>query len=160
MSDMLVNLYAERETDNRIALAANGVTCKRALALDKQSIIGFVKQHFSTDNEGWADECSVALGRQPGSCFVAVSEQQPIGFACYDATAKGMVGPLGVAASYRQQGVATVLLNLCFEAMKADGYAYAVIGWVSSEDFYRKCCGAIAIPGSAPGVYSRMLNNL
>ena len=159
MTDMLVNLYAEREADRRVELAANGVVFNRALALDKQAITGFVKRHFSDTSSGWADECSVALGRQPSGCFVAVYDGEPVGFACYDATAKGMVGPIGVAESQRGKGIATVLLNLCFEAMKADGYAYAVIGWVSSEDFYRKCCGAIAIPGSVPGVYSRMLRN-
>lgn len=88
-----------------------------------------------------------------------VDQQRPVGFACYDAIAKGMVGPIAVDAAYRNRGIATVLLNQCFEAMKMDGYAYAAIGWVSSEAFYRKACGAHAIPGSEPGIYSRMLKH-
>ncbi len=157
MADMLVNLYTPRAVDRRAALESDGIVVKRALALDKKTIIEFVQDRFSEHSTGWADECAVALCRQPCGCFVAVDQQRPVGFACYDATAKGMVGPIAVDADYRHRGIATVLLNKCFEAMKIDGYAYAVIGWVSSEAFYRKTCGALAIPGSEPGIYSRML---
>ena len=37
--------------------------------------------------------------------------------------------------------------------MRAEGYAYAIIGWASSVDFYRKAVGAIVIEGSEPGIY-------
>jgi GNAT superfamily N-acetyltransferase len=159
MADMLVNLYAQSNANQHHPSAAEGVLIKRALAVDTAVITAFVRDHFSAESKGWVDECAVTLKRQPVSCFIAVEQGRPIGFACYDATAKGMVGPLGVDAAYRNRGIATLLLNHCFEAMKSEGYAYAVIGWVSSTEFYQKVCGAMEIPGSEPGVYSRMLSH-
>ena len=69
-----------------------------------------------------------------------------------------MLGPIGVDSAYRKRGIANALLHESFEAMKNDGYAYAVIGWVSSEDFYAKSCGAIAIPESFPGIFKRLIS--
>jgi hypothetical protein len=40
--------------------------------------------------------------------------------------------------------------------MRADGYAYAIIGWASSVDFYRGAVGATVIDGSTPGQYPRV----
>ena len=37
--------------------------------------------------------------------------------------------------------------------MRGDGYAYAIIGWASSIDFYRRAVGAVVIEGSEPGIY-------
>ena len=156
MTDMLVNLYADNMTDGRPELKQKGIFIQRALALDTKSISAFIDQNFSETCPGWVDECKTSLYRHPISCFVAIKDKEIAGFACYDATAKGMVGPIGVAESYRKHGIAKALLYSCFEAMKMDGYAYAAIGWVSSENFYKKACGAIPIPGSFPGVYSRM----
>lgn len=159
MTDMLVKLYSERQPDNRLTLQEEGIVFHRALAIDKQIIVDFVAEQFNDICPGWVDECIASLYRHPTSCFIAIKNKAVVGFICYDGTAKGVVGPLGVHASYRKKGIANVLLNLCFEAMKMDGYAYAVIGWVSSEAFYEKSCGAIAIPDSFPGVYSRMVAN-
>ena len=159
MTDMLVKLYSKRNPDNREALEQGGIVFRRALAIDKQIIVDFVAEQFNDICPGWVDECVASLYRHPTSCFIAIKDKSVIGFICYDGTAKGMIGPLGVHASYRKGGIATVLLNQCFEAMKMDGYAYAIIGWVSSTEFYEKSCGAIEIPDSFPGVYSRMVLN-
>ena len=156
MTDMLVKLY-EKLPKNEVTYNADKVKIKRALAIDTQVIVNFVDEHFREICPGWVDECRATLYRHPTTCFIATYENQVIGFACYDGTAKGMVGPVGVAESFRKQGIATELLKHCFEAMKMDGYVYAVIGWVSSESFYEKTCNAIAIGGSFPGVYSRMV---
>ena len=37
--------------------------------------------------------------------------------------------------------------------MRAEGYAYAIIGWASSIDFYQRAVGAVVIEGSEPGIY-------
>ena len=37
--------------------------------------------------------------------------------------------------------------------MRAEGYAYAIIGWASSIEFYQKAVGATVIEGSEPGIY-------
>lgn len=50
----------------------------------------------------------------------------------------------------------------CFilEAMKEEGYGYAVIGWVGDAiGFYEKCLKVIEIPDSEPnqGIYRRLV---
>ena len=35
----------------------------------------------------------------------------------------------------------------------AEGHAYAIVGWASEPDFYRKVAGAVPIAGSEPGLY-------
>lgn len=155
MADMLVKLYGRDFPSQQSALESRGIRIVRALALDKRSVCEFVQRSF--DNPGWVSECEAALLRQPSSCYIAVIGGEVVGFACYDATARGMLGPLGVSERYRGQGIAAELILQCLAAMRADGYAYAVIGWVSSEAFYTRVCGAITIPESAPGVYSRMI---
>jgi hypothetical protein len=41
--------------------------------------------------------------------------------------------------------------------MRAEGYGYAIIGWASSVDFYKKTVGAVVIEGSDPGIYPAKL---
>ena len=91
--------------------------------------------------------------------FLAVKDKEIIGFACYDCTAKGFFGPTGVTEEFRGRGVGTALLYACMAAMKEEGYAYAVIGWVSdAQAFYEKTVQAIPIPDSHPGVYIRKID--
>lgn len=159
MTDMLVNLYAEREPPDERSLNEEGINIQRALAIDKTEICKFVDENFGEKCPGWADECASTLYRQPTSCYIAIKKKKIVGFACYDATAKGMLGPIGVSPIYRNLGIANVLLNRCFKAMKMDGYAYAIISWVSSTEFFEKACGAIALPENFPGIYSRMVKH-
>ena len=42
-------------------------------------------------------------------------------------------------------------------ALKAQGYAYAIVGGVGPAAFYEEAFGAVAIPGSAPGIYAGMM---
>ncbi len=156
MTDMVVDLYRERQW-NECPSGAAEIQIKRALVIDKQLICDFVREHFIDHSEGWIEECAATLYRHPTTCLIAVRHREIVGFACYDGTAKGMVGPMGVAQAYRNKGIATAMLNAAFNAMKADGYAYAIIGWVGSVEFYEKACGAIALPDNFPGIYSRML---
>lgn len=153
--DMLVNLYRLEDQNYRYEkVAQEGIRILRAMAGNTTLVQKFVLREFP-DTPVWVDECAVALTRQPVSCFLAVYENQIIGFSCYDATARGMVGPIGVAEEFRGMGIATVLVDSCMQAMREMGYAYAVIGWVSSPGFYKKICNAVEIADSEPGVYER-----
>lgn len=155
--DMLVNLYADLKKTDEGSLSKIGIRIQRALAVDRSEICTFVQDNFPESSPAWVDECSSTLYRHPTGCYIAIKDREVIGFSCYDATAKGMLGPIGVSRSYRRMGIASALLGSCFEAMKMEGYAYAAIGWVSSAEFYEKTCGAIALPESWPSVYSRMI---
>ena len=53
------------------------------------------------------------------------------------------------------EGIALLLATL--HGMKDAGYGYGVIGGAGPVDFYKKCCGAIVIEDSTPGVYRWMV---
>lgn len=151
MSDMLVKLYdlpplaPPRDPD---------VTVRRALAPEQHLVLDWVRRVFS---DFWVSECTVAYTRTPPAVFVATHAGKPVGFACYDATARGMFGPTGVDESVRGRGIGRALLLAALHDMSAQGYAYAVIGGVGPADFYERVVGATLIPDSEPGVYRGML---
>jgi ribosomal protein S18 acetylase RimI-like enzyme len=167
MTDMLVKLYALPKVMTLLnILNQKGLEIRRAHASEKYVLSEWVRRHF-TDSP-WAAECEVALENRPVSCYIAVEKSQVyvssknpydlpdellVGFACYDVVSKGMFGPLGVHEKYRKQGIGSALLLACLHAMKEEGYAYAVIGWVASEAFYAHAVGATVIPDSAPGIF-------
>ena len=157
MTDMLVRLYDLPPDDGSISrLAAEGVSIKRPLAMDAGTVEEFVAGAFP-QTPGWRHECRATLMRQPPSCFVAESAGGLLGFACFDAAARGMFGPTGVIEAHRGRGIGRALLLSCLRSMSAEGYAYAVIGWVSSQDYYRRSVAAVPIEGSEPGLYRRAL---
>lgn len=153
--DLLVRLYdlaPKGELDARLNTA--GITIRRALAPELAPVIAWIRRHFT---EGWASETLVALCRQPVSCFVAIRQGQLLGFACYDATAKGFFGPTGVDEAERGQGIGHALLLACLLDMRAQGYAYAAIGDVGPVDFYARTVGATPIADSTPGIFAGLL---
>jgi ribosomal protein S18 acetylase RimI-like enzyme len=153
--DYLVNLStlpSDPQSPERMAKA--GVTIRRALPPELKLIVGWVGAQFGN---GWASETTVAIGRQPPSCFIATRDRELVGFACHEATARGFFGPTGVEESVRGLGIGRALLFACLNDMKAMGYAYAVIGDVGPSAFYEKTVGAMPIPNSAPGIYAGML---
>ncbi len=153
MSDLLVNLYDIPE----IPQLQDGIKIKRACPTDISKIIQFVRDEFC---EGWANECSRALHNSPVSCFIAVKDKKIIGFACYDATAKGFFGPIGLLKTERGNKTGSALLLSCLHAMRNDGYAYAVVGWAGDAfPFYKKAANAIMIPNWSPikSIYSNMI---
>lgn len=154
--DMLVRLYREASwKSDETALRTAGITLKRVLGPDIARVQEFIRAEFS---DGWANEASVALYRAPSTCFIAVQNKRVVGFACYDATAKGMFGPTGVKGGLRGTGVGAALLIRCLRAMWHDGYVYAIIGGVDdARGFYEKVVGAEAIEGSHPGIYAQMI---
>jgi len=95
MADMLVKLY-DLDFKYNDKLAEEGIAIKRACIVDKDAIMGFVKENFR-DEPVWVHECEYALFNNPTSCYIAVQNKTVIGFSCYDATAKGFFGPMGVS---------------------------------------------------------------
>jgi predicted N-acetyltransferase YhbS len=155
--DMLVKLYDLPASASAFArLHERGIEIRRALAPEKHKIIAWVRESFS---EGWASETEVAFARQPVSCFIAVKEGKVFGFACHDATCRNFFGPTGVAAEARNTGVGTGLLFACLEAMREQGFGYAIIGGVGPAAYYAKTVGAVPIEGSEPGVYRGLLGS-
>ena len=148
---MLVKLYELREP----AEPPPGVDVRRALAAEKHRIVTFARERWG---EGWASECEVAFAREPVACLVAIEGGKLLGFAVYDVTARGVFGPTGVEESARRRGIGRALLVATLLAMRAVGYAYAIIGWVGeAQEFYERSVRAAVIPESEPGMYRGLL---
>jgi GNAT superfamily N-acetyltransferase len=165
MSDMLVKLYNLSEMDPHIEkMRAQNIDIRLVAPPEFPVVVDWVREHFQ---DRWAHEVAAALRNEPVTCYVATELQphsptdnpyeQPVelmvGFAAYDVSARNMFGPTGVRPDYRGRGIGTALLLACLHAMKAQRYAYAVIGWAGPTTFYAKTVGATLIEGSEPGVY-------
>lgn len=134
-----------------------GVRIKRAFVGDKDSILEFIGENFS---KNWIYEAEHALLEPVSKCFIATENGKVLGFACYDSSARGFFGPIGVLESERHRKIGKALLIRTLESMREYGYAYAIIGWVSSaEMFYRKTVGAEFIKNGNPenSVYSNLI---
>ena len=153
MPDLLVKLYdlPAAGADGKEAASA---TVRRAFAAERRLICDWVAAEFGN---GWASECEAAFARSPVTCFLARDDYELVGFACYDATARGMFGPLGVRTRDRKRGYGRALLLACLRDMTAQGYAYAIIGGAASTALYQQAAGATEIAGSSPGFYRGML---
>lgn len=155
MTDMLVKLYDLPEAPPDFSdLARLGIHVRKPLGSEKSMVVDWVRKNFE---EAWASEMDVSFSRIPASCYIAQQGKEIAGFACYDATALGYFGPMGVRESFRGKGIGKVLLLASLFEMKVKGYGYAVIGWAGPQDFYHKAAGAIAIPDSAPGIWKGWL---
>ena len=154
MTDMLVRLYALPDLDAKARMDPIGVVVRRALPPERRLIVRWVAEHFS---DIWASECEVAMSSLPVTLWIAQRGEALLGFACHDATAKGLFGPTGVLESERHQGIGEALLLTTLAGMREAGYPYAVIGDPGPMDFYRRCVDAIEIPDSSPGLYRGLL---
>lgn len=155
MSDMLVPLYKLQDPSGLLQeLENNNIVIRRAIAPEKHNVVSWVRKHFS---EFWVSECEVAFAHVPAGIFIALENGELIGFGCYDATSRGFFGPTGVSEQARGKGAGKGLLLACLDAMRREGYGYAVIGGAGPKAFYEKTVGAIEIPDSVPGIYKGML---
>ncbi len=155
MADMLVKLYELKDDWSFIAeQEALGVTIRKPIGPEKHLLTRWVEKEFA---DGWSSEFDQAMSNRPMTCFIAVQAGRPIGFACYDATARGYFGPTGVLEACRGKGTGKALLMACLLDMKLAGYGYAIIGWVGPTAFYEKAVGAVEIPGSTPGIWKDFL---
>ena len=157
MADMLIKLYElEDHWPFLVEQKERGITLRKPIGPEKHGIIDWVSDHFGA---GWASEIDVALSNTPGTCFVAVKDANIIGFACYDATALGFFGPIGVDKSHRKKSTGKALMTACLLDMKLKGYGYAIVGAVKDTDYYKNAVGALEIPDSSPGIYHSQIRD-
>ena len=152
--DLLVRLYDLPDASLLSkSLGQKGVHIRRAMAYEKAAVLRSVEVGFGRLTDGWVSECDIAFSHLPISCFIAAYEHTVIGFACYDCTLRGFFGPMGIASAWRGQGIGKALLLAALNAMRMQGYGYAVVGNAGPTEFFQKAAGAIEIPGSEPGIY-------
>ncbi len=152
--DMLIRLY---ELPREAAAGHNAApycTIRTPLGTEHDRVVAWVAAQFG---DGWASEARVALVNRPTSLLLALRDGAIAGFACYDATARGIFGPIGVVASERRRKVGAALLFAALHDMRSAGYAYAVAGHVGEPEFFRRTAGATEIARSSPGLYGDLL---
>ena len=152
--DCLVNLYSRRMTALAERVGNVEATIRGALPPELHIVQRWVRENFS---EYWVSEVTVAMAHQPPGCLIASVDGQLVGFACYDATARGFFGPTGVSESQRGKNIGLALFYHTLAAMKAQGYAYAIIGSAGPVDFYVNAVGAIPIKADKEDIYQGLL---
>ena len=156
MQDMLVKLYTLPDNSKLLKdLKGQNIVIRPALVAEKSIVTDWVKERF---DEGWASEAEVGFSFQPVACLIALDGTEILGFACYDVAYRNFFGPTGVDEAQRGRGIGRALLIESLLAMKALGYAYAIIGGVGPAEFYEKAVGAELIEGSNPGIYEGILS--
>ena len=152
MPDMLVRLYALPGARSQVAPE---VTIRRAMAPERRTVVSWIEERFGAL---WAGEAEAAFSSTPTRIHIALWKGGLAGFACHDVTALGFFGPTGVDEAMRGRGIGEALLFESLSAMRAAGYAYAIIGGVGPAEFYARAVGAVEIPDSSPGIYAGMLS--
>lgn len=150
MHDMLVKLYELDKYLNNEGPSAPDITVRKPIGPEKHVLVEWVGKKFI---KAWAGEFDMAICNRPVTCFIALKGKSPIGFACYDATARGYFGPMGVLGPMRKKGIGSALLLAALLDMRNSGYGYAIIGGVGPADYYKKAVGAVDIPDSTPGIW-------
>ncbi len=118
---------------------------RRPYVFEKHHVREFVLKYYS---QGWCDELEIAFNKQPLTCFIAVKDHlEIVGFICYESTAKGFVGPVGVDPNYNRHGIGYALTVEALNGMRELGYLYAIGGWAIPRYFERHF-GAIPIQES------------
>jgi predicted N-acetyltransferase YhbS len=154
MHDMLVKLYELPSLAAAMdATSGQGISVRRVLAPEIPVVTAWIRSNFAAS----AAEVGIACGRLPITCFIALRDQDILGFACYDATARNFFGPEAVVEAERGRGLGRTLLLAALHAQREQGYAYAIVGGVGPAEFYVKTVGATPIAGSTPGIYAGML---
>lgn len=152
--DLLVNLYSRRMAALEERVGKVEATIRVALPPELHVIQGWVRENFS---EYWVSEVTVAMSHRPPGCLIAIVDGELVGFACYDATARGFFGPTGVAEGLRGKRIGLALLFHTLQAMKGRGYAYAIIGSVGPHEFYASAVGAVPIEADREDIYQGLL---
>ncbi|MCJ7490770.1 MAG: GNAT family N-acetyltransferase [Dehalococcoidia bacterium] len=146
--DMLVPLLAMPPVAPlRERLRGQGIEVRRAKVWEASLLRDFIVEHLFPP---WAEEAAVAFSNKPISAFLAFDGVRTVGFAAYECTYRGVFGPIGVDAPYRERGIATALLLESLASMREMGYIYAIIGQAGPRRFFEKACGALAVPEDWP----------
>jgi GNAT superfamily N-acetyltransferase len=155
MPDLLVKLYDLPACVPVVEkLAGEDIEIRRALAAEKEIVTTWIAGHFS---KAWSCECEIAFCREPVACTIAVRGDMLLGFCCHSVVCPDFLGPLGVLPEWRKHNVGKALLLTSLDALRAKGYAYAIIGWAGPVAFFEKAVGATPIADSKPGIYRGML---
>ena len=153
--DMLIKLYPPEAPGLALSAAdAAAAVVRKPIGPEHDALVRWAAERFGP---GWASELRVALANRPVTVWIATRGTALLGFACFDATARGFFGPIGIDAEARGRGLGAALLRACLRDMRATGYGYAIVGGVGAPAFFSRVGGAVEIAGSTPGLYENRL---
>ncbi|MEN8209499.1 MAG: GNAT family N-acetyltransferase [Candidatus Fermentibacteria bacterium] len=152
MPDLLVPLF-----DLPVLQEQDSLWVGKPLPHQSPSVLSFIQDNFSS---GWKAEAGTAFGSVPPTIIVAVDKASGslAGFCCWDCTAKGYLGPVGIHGGFRGKGVGKAVVLTALHSMREAGYGYAVIGDAGPVEFFQRICDARIIEGSTPGIYGNPLS--
>ena len=149
--DMLIKLYDLPDCEALSgSIGRQHIQIRRAMAYERRKVRDWVRRNF---NSFWAEECTVAFGRQPIGCYIAVRDVTLCGFCCLDVTYQNFIGPIGITPQFRSKGVGRALLLAAADELQRAGFAYAVIGDAGEPEFFKRAAKALEIQDSTPGPY-------
>jgi predicted N-acetyltransferase YhbS len=117
----------------------SAVEVRRATPADWPHLERFITAQFS---EVWRHEAELVVHRNPVTAFVALGNDDIVGFACHGVYRVDWFGPLAVDESQRGAGTGELLLRTCLDDLAAAGIATAQIGWIGPTHFYARTVGA------------------
>ncbi|OCA90030.1 GNAT family N-acetyltransferase [Pradoshia sp. D12] len=128
-----------------LSILTSNINYRKAEPNDAASLKVFVESEFGAR---WLDSIENGFLKDNIPIFIALDDNQIIGFACFDVVRKrkGLFGPMGTTLSNRVQGIGFILLHHCLREMQEIGYEYAIIGQAGPLEFYEKACNAVVIP--------------
>lgn len=138
MQDLIVPLFKLPQPN----FGTSTIEIRPVFQAELKQTAGWVRQRFG---DGWANEFEFAARLDPVSSYVALQDKSMLGFACNHAAAKGVFGPTGVSESARGKGIGKQLLFRALTDMRAQGFAYAIIGGVGPIEYYKQIVGALEI---------------
>lgn len=148
----LMELPDVSEKENQ--LGTENIIFRRPIPPEKSFVCDWVMDHFG---QYWKNETEAAFSQLPVNCFIAQKDNDILGFACFESTAKNFFGPTGTLENMRGKGIGKVLLVKSLLALKEMGYAYAIIGGVGPADFYKNTVNATLIEGSEISIYLNLI---
>ena len=110
-----------------------------------QAVGKWITREFSRKWAGYFHKATDPArdGDAADTAIVAYLEDfTPVGFVCWDVSALGDFGPLGVDSAMRGSGIGAALTMSALWAMKWHGYGYGIIHQAGSgpQKFYEKVC--------------------
>ena len=100
MKDMLVKLYDLPKKCKELKYLSKTISFRRPLSAEKSIVNQWVKKEFG---DGWESEVDVSFSRKPITTFIAIHNDQILGFATYDAAYLNFLGPMGIKKNSRKK---------------------------------------------------------
>ena len=121
-----------------------GYRVRRATPGDRAAFITYMNAAWTPT---WRDESLQAYGHDPITLFLALKDEEIVGFAAYEVSqCLGGFGPTGVSPAHRGAALGRRVLWACLHDLQQAGRPACEIGWVGPVAFYHRACGAVLAP--------------